>query len=93
MFVDVPLQDPMRGEGARPWRLPAWLRTTCRLCFGDDCAWPTARAFSGEVDTGSPQKMRSRKNKQSEFQFHRNGTRSRVEAALRGTHENCETSS
>ena len=34
------------------------------------------RAFSGEVGTGSPQKIRPRKNTQSKFQFHRNGTRS-----------------
>ena len=43
MFIDVPLHDPMRGEGAGPWRLPAWLRATCRLCFGEDCAWPATR--------------------------------------------------
>ena len=34
------------------------------------------RAFSGEVGTGSPLKMRSRNNNLSEFRFHRNGIRS-----------------
>ncbi len=42
MLNDAPLQDPLRGEGAGPWRMPAWLRATCRLCFGDDYAWPAA---------------------------------------------------
>ena len=41
MFVDVPLRDPMSGEGGQPWRLPVWLSATCRLCFGDD-AWTAA---------------------------------------------------
>ena len=36
MFVDVPLRDPMSGEGGQPWRLPVWLSATCRLCFGDE---------------------------------------------------------
>ena len=34
------------------------------------------RAFSGEVETGSPQKMRSRKDNWSEVRFHWNGIRS-----------------
>jgi len=38
----------------------------------------TPRAFSGEVGTGSPQKMRLLKNNQSEFRFHWNGIRSSV---------------
>jgi hypothetical protein len=38
---------------------------------------PRSRAFSGEVDTGSPQKMRSRKEKYSESRFHLNGIRFR----------------
>ncbi|MFZ1883181.1 MAG: hypothetical protein WAU53_06155 [Rhodoplanes sp.] len=33
------------------------------------------RAFSGEVGTGSPQKMRPLKDNQSEFRFHWNGIR------------------
>ncbi|MFZ1895098.1 MAG: hypothetical protein WAU59_13625, partial [Rhodoplanes sp.] len=37
-------------------------------------AAPRLRAFSGEVEAGSPQKMRPPKDNQSEFQFHRNGT-------------------
>ena len=35
-----------------------------------------ARALSGEVGTGSPQKMRPLKDNQSEFRFHWNGIRS-----------------
>jgi hypothetical protein len=38
------------------------------------------RAFSGEVGTGSPQKMRSLEEKQSEFQFRRNRIRSKPRA-------------
>ncbi len=38
--------------------------------------WHAARAFSGEVGTGSPQKMRPLKDDQSEFRFHWNGIRS-----------------
>jgi hypothetical protein len=38
----------------------------------------TARAFSGEVATGSPQKMRLLKEKQSEFRFRSNGIRFRL---------------
>jgi hypothetical protein len=34
------------------------------------------RAFSGEVGTGSPQKMRPLKDNWSEFRFQRNGIRS-----------------
>ncbi len=54
MLIDAPLQDPMRGEGAGPWRLPAWLRATCRLCFGDDCGWPAAsvEAARGQREIG-----------------------------------------
>jgi len=37
---------------------------------------PASRAFSGEVETGSPQKMRPLKDNQSEFRFQRNGIRS-----------------
>src|SRR5271166_2662075 len=33
------------------------------------------KAFSGEVETGSPQKMRPRKDNRSEFRFHRKGIR------------------
>jgi hypothetical protein len=36
-----------------------------------------ARAFSGEVGTGSPQKMRLPKENQSEFPSNRNGSRFR----------------
>ncbi|MGA8156027.1 MAG: hypothetical protein WB822_07390 [Rhodoplanes sp.] len=36
-----------------------------------------AKAFSGEVGPGSPQKMRLLKENKSEFRFHRNGIRSR----------------
>jgi hypothetical protein len=38
----------------------------------------SARAFSGEVAVGSPQKMRSLKEQQSEFRFHLNRIRSRA---------------
>ena len=37
-----------------------------------------AGAFSGEVETGSPQKMRPRKDNESEFRFRWNGIRSRA---------------
>jgi len=36
------------------------------------------RAFSGEVETGSPQKMRPLKENRSEFRFRRDGIRSKV---------------
>ena len=39
-----------------------------------------ARAFSGEVDTGSPQKMRLLKGIESMSRFQRNGTCSGVAA-------------
>ena len=42
----------------------------------DDPHRSILRAFSGEVGTGSPQKMRLLKDNQSEFQFHWNGIRS-----------------
>jgi hypothetical protein len=35
-----------------------------------------ARAFPGEVDAGSPQKMRSNKENESEFRFNQIGIRS-----------------
>ena len=49
-----------------------------------------ARAFSGEVGTGSPRKMRPLTENESEFRFHQNGIRASADAtgcaARRGHH-------
>jgi hypothetical protein len=46
-----------------------------RVAFFTHASENCFRAFSGEVATGSPQKMRLPKENQSEFRFYRNGIR------------------